>query len=150
MYHLASKKIPYMNSEGVTVTPTTDNGYKLEMFIFDCFPLATRFSVLSGPRDDEFAPVKNHPGAASDTPESAVAMLSRQGLRWLREAGAIIAWRRPGSDADAEGVTDFGEEDLQASISRGEVVCEISPLRSYGGENLDAFCGQRVVLPCSL
>jgi UDP-N-acetylglucosamine/UDP-N-acetylgalactosamine diphosphorylase len=150
MYHLASKKIPYMNSDGVTVTPTTDNGFKLETFIFDCFPLATRFSVLSGPRDDEFAPVKNHPGASSDTPESAVAMLSRQGLRWLREAGAVIAWKRPGSDANAEGDVNFVEEDLQSAITRGEVLCEISPLLSYEGENLDAFRDQRVVLPCSL
>lgn len=40
-YHIALKKIPYYDLESkTTVTPATINGSKLEMFIFDAFPLA--------------------------------------------------------------------------------------------------------------
>jgi UDP-N-acetylglucosamine/UDP-N-acetylgalactosamine diphosphorylase len=40
-YHIAHKKIPHADaSTGETVKPTTNNGIKLELFIFDVFPLA--------------------------------------------------------------------------------------------------------------
>ena len=45
MYHLAHKKIPYYNPVSKkTETPSTPNGVKLEMFVFDVFPLAERFT----------------------------------------------------------------------------------------------------------
>jgi UDP-N-acetylglucosamine/UDP-N-acetylgalactosamine diphosphorylase len=40
-YHVAHKKIPHADPEtGETVKPTKNNGIKLELFIFDVFPLA--------------------------------------------------------------------------------------------------------------
>lgn len=65
VYHVAKKKIPYYDpATNKTVTPTEVNGVKLEMFIFDVFPLATKWVVVEGLREDEFAPVKNAPGAS--------------------------------------------------------------------------------------
>jgi UDP-N-acetylglucosamine/UDP-N-acetylgalactosamine diphosphorylase len=46
-----------------TVDPSSINGLKIEMFIFDVFPLASRWTVVEVAREDEFAPVKNAPGS---------------------------------------------------------------------------------------
>ncbi len=46
-------------------------GIKLELFIFDTFPLAERVALLEVHRHEEFAPVKNAPGSASDSPDTA-------------------------------------------------------------------------------
>lgn len=63
-YHIAKKKIPYMDVDTRhTVDPSSINGLKIEMFIFDVFPLASRWSVVEVAREDEFAPVKNAPGS---------------------------------------------------------------------------------------
>ena len=48
-------------------------GIKLELFIFDTFPWAQRPALLEVRRDEEFAPVKNAPGAAADSPDTARA-----------------------------------------------------------------------------
>jgi UDP-N-acetylglucosamine pyrophosphorylase len=83
-YHIALKKIAYYDeSQGKTVTPTSNNGMKLEMFIFDVFPFASKWLVCEALREDEFAPIKNAnnpPGAedAVDSPASAVKLMSNQ------------------------------------------------------------------------
>lgn len=51
--------------------PGARQGVKLELFIFDSFPLAERCALLEVRREDEFAPVKNAPGAAADSPDTA-------------------------------------------------------------------------------
>lgn len=67
LYHIARKKIPYYDEASQnTVKPEANNGIKLESFIFDIFPLSERMAVLESERDQEFAPVKNAPGSASD------------------------------------------------------------------------------------
>ena len=49
----------------------TAQGIKLELFIFDTFPLAKRVALLEVHRHEEFAPVKNAPGSTSDSPDTA-------------------------------------------------------------------------------
>ncbi|CAE7569972.1 uap1l1, partial [Symbiodinium microadriaticum] len=131
LYHLAHKKIPYYDpTTKKTITPDANNGIKLEMFVFDVFPLADRWKIMEVNRDDEFAPVKNAPGSATDSPDTARALLSHQSMRWLQAAGANIV--------AAAGMP---------SDSRGDADCEISPLISYAGEGLSSFNGVRVLLP---
>ncbi len=46
-------------------------GVKLELFIFDTFPLAQRAALLEVQREHQFAPVKNAPGTGKDDPDTA-------------------------------------------------------------------------------
>lgn len=46
---------------------------KLELFIFDTFPLAKKVSLYEVAREEQFAPVKNATG--DDSPQSARCLL---------------------------------------------------------------------------
>ena len=129
LYHVARKKIPYYDEkQQTTVKPESNNGIKLETFIFDVFPLAKRFAVWEVERSEEFAPVKNAPGSPSDSPDTARAMITNLSKRWLRSSGAVLS---PDNDDDT-------------------VVCEISPLLSYAGEDLEQFSEQAIQVPFHL
>merc|ERR1711935_701034 len=115
MYHIARKKIPYYDElSQSTVKPETNNGIKLESFIFDVFPLSERMAVLDNERDQEFAPVKNAPGSSSYSPDTARSYLSKQAQNWVILAGGKLT----------------GNLDS---------ICEISPMASYGGEGLEGL-----------
>ena len=63
-----------LNDDGGSKTMSmfwTVQGIKLELFIFDTFPLAERVALLEVHRHEEFAPVKNAPGSATDSPDTA-------------------------------------------------------------------------------
>jgi UDP-N-acetylglucosamine/UDP-N-acetylgalactosamine diphosphorylase len=46
-YHIARKKIPFADPEtGITTHPTSNNGVKLELFVFDVFTLADSMTVI--------------------------------------------------------------------------------------------------------
>lgn len=127
LYHIAKKKIPFYDaSQQKTVKPDANNGIKLETFIFDAFPLSQNFAVWEVQRTQEFAPVKNAPGSASDSPDTARKMLSDLSKSWLKDVGAELT-----SDED-------------------DAMCEISPLLSYSGEGLETYKGKTVTLPCHL
>lgn len=84
IYHIAKKKIPYYNPEThQTATPDQPNGVKLEMFIFDVFPMAERWIVMETERAEEFAPVKNEPGNPADSPDTARQMMSDLARRYF-------------------------------------------------------------------
>lgn len=114
-FHIARKKIPFVDASGKTVKPTSPNGMKLEMFVFDVFPFTKRFAVLEVARNEEFSPLKNAPGTGSDDPETSRRDLLAQHRRFLEAAGATVA----------EGVE-----------------IEVSPLVSYAGEGLASLKGK--------
>lgn len=121
MYHVARKKIPYYDEDTKkTIKPETNNGIKLESFIFDVFPLSQRMAVLDVLREEEFAPVKNAPGSPSDSPDTAKEYLSNLAKRWVRKAGGI----------------------LKGNI---DSLCEVSPLTSYGGEGLEQLVNDKEI-----
>lgn len=64
-YHLAHKKIAYLDKNGKMIKPDLPNGYKFELFIFDIFPAFAGMAVFEVQREDEFAPVKNATGVDS-------------------------------------------------------------------------------------
>ena len=127
-YHVAKKKIPYVNSQGQQVDPAEPNGIKLEKFVFDVFQFTSHLTVLEVVREDEFSPLKNAPGGIKDTPETARTDLMRLNYRQLCAAGVEI------------------ERESESEV----VECEISPLVSYFGEGLETFKGKKFRCPVLL
>jgi UDP-N-acetylglucosamine/UDP-N-acetylgalactosamine diphosphorylase len=133
-YHLANKKIPFFDGEKKeTVSPTENNGIKLESFIFDVFPLSTNMAILEVEREAEFAPVKNPPGSSSDSPDTARSKLSTLAKSWLKDVGAILIYK---------------QVDL-SKLEEDDQVCEILPLTSYNGEGLTQYEGKEIECPFS-
>lgn len=115
--HIAKKKIPYVDENGIRQKPTKPNGTKMEKFIFDVFEFAKNFICLEVARDVEFSALKNAEAAQKDCPSTAREDLFRLHRKYIRQAGGII-------------------ED--------NVDLEISPLLSYGGEDLEELVKNEV------
>ncbi|KAK9319715.1 nucleotide-diphospho-sugar transferase [Lipomyces orientalis] len=119
-YHIARKKIPYVDLEtGESISPSKPNGIKMEQFIFDCFPQLeiAQFANLEVRREDEFSPLKNKVGTVGeDDANTSRADLLKQGKRWVVAAGA--------------------------TVSDSIVGVEVPPLTSYAGENLEFVKGK--------
>ena len=115
--HVARKKVPHVDEKGVRVQPDKPNAIKLEYFIFDTFPHAKAMLALEVSREVEFAPVKNPPGASSDSPDTARRLIYELSHRRIVAAG--------GSVEPVEGDADL--------------VVEVSPLVSYEGEGLESL-----------
>eukprot|EP00920_Eleutheroschizon_duboscqi_P006777 GHVT01015834.1.p1 GENE.GHVT01015834.1~~GHVT01015834.1.p1 ORF type:complete len:614 (-),score=70.91 GHVT01015834.1:767-2608(-) len=87
--HVAFKKIPFVDqASGIVQFPTAPNGVKLELFVFDCFELATSVVGMEVDRNDEFAAIKNPKG--TDSPQTAAQALSSLHRSWLVAAQEII------------------------------------------------------------
>ncbi len=132
-YHVAKKKIPMADDQGNTFAPEQPTGIKLEAFIFDTFPLSSRMAVLSVPREEEFAPVKNAPGEKLDSPDTARRMLLEEVKKWLWEAAQSPKPKKEQAIADTDAFKTW--------LDQLEYV-EISPLVSYNGEDLASRVAQ--------
>nr|UNF16862.1 UDP-N-acetylglucosamine pyrophosphorylase [Hyphantria cunea]WIV69443.1 UDP-N-acetylglucosamine pyrophosphorylase [Hyphantria cunea] len=115
--HVAKKKIPYVDRDGVRQKPSEPNGIKMEKFIFDVFEFAENFICLEVARDVEFSALKNADSVKKDCPSTAREDLLRLHRKYVRAAGGIIS-----DDIDVE----------------------ISPLLSYGGENIQELVNGEV------
>jgi UDP-N-acetylglucosamine/UDP-N-acetylgalactosamine diphosphorylase len=87
-FHVARKKVPYLDDEGKEVQPEAENAVKFEMFIFDALPRAERYAVVETSRREEFEPLKNPTGP--DSPESVRRALSNLAGAWLDKAGVAV------------------------------------------------------------
>jgi len=90
-FHVAEKKVSYVDSSGERIEPREANALKFERFIFDLLPHARNPIVVEYAEEESFAPLKNAPGAAKDTAEYVQGMMLAQHSRWLRGAGAELA-----------------------------------------------------------
>ena len=123
--HRAVKKIQHIDNAGNCVSPAEPNGVKLETFIFDALPLASKSIILQTERCEEFAPVKNATG--TDSPEVTQKMMISRAAAWLDTAGIKIP-RKPDGSPDciveiAPGFT-LSPTDLEA---KREKIPEINP-----------------------
>ncbi|WFD03786.1 hypothetical protein MOBT1_002480 [Malassezia obtusa] len=115
-YHVARKKIPAVDlADGERKKPESPNGIKMELFIFDVFPFCPKLAIHEVARREEFSPLKNASGTASDNPETSRRDLLAQQRRWLDKAGARVA----------DGVD-----------------VELSPKVTYAGEGLEGVQGR--------
>jgi UDP-N-acetylglucosamine/UDP-N-acetylgalactosamine diphosphorylase len=111
-FHRADKKIATIDAAGRPVRPSSANGVKFEMFVFDALPFARNSIVIETARADDFSPVKNAEGV--DSPKTAREDQLRQFARWLKAAGAAVP-------TDATGLPNSG--------------LEVSPLFGYDPES---------------
>jgi len=113
--HRAVKKIPFIDANGRLIGPDRPNGVKLETFVFDALPLASKSIILETIRSEEFAPVKNASG--TDSSEVARQMMTERAAAWLESAGIAIPRKPDGSvDAVIEIAPNFAisSQDVQA------------------------------------
>ena len=120
-FHIARKKVPYLDEAGNLVQPAKENALKFEMFIFDVLPLAERWTVVETTRRDEFTPLKNATGA--DSPETVRQAISDLAADWLEGAGVAVP-------RDAAGHAAFP--------------LEVSPLYALDAEELAAKVDRRL------
>ncbi|MHC4687659.1 MAG: UTP--glucose-1-phosphate uridylyltransferase, partial [Planctomycetota bacterium] len=95
--HRAVKKIPHIDRQGNPVEPDRPNGVKLESFVFDALPLASKSIILQTLREEEFAPTKNATGV--DSVETTRQMMVARAADWLESAGVSIP-KKPDGSAD--------------------------------------------------
>lgn len=90
-FHIARKKVPFVDDDGRLVEPAEPNALKFERFIFDLLPHARNPQVVEYAETDVFAPLKNAPGASRDTPEYVQQFMIAQHRKWLEAAGTSVA-----------------------------------------------------------
>lgn len=93
-FHIARKKVPYLNAASQRIEPEKENALKFERFIFDLLPLADRSILVETSRAQEFMPVKNASGP--DSPATARQAVSNLGASWLEKAGVNVPRRGNG------------------------------------------------------
>lgn len=100
-FHLAHKKVPFIDSEGTRHEPASPNAWKFEMFVFDALPFANNPVIIETERADDFSPVKNAEGV--DSPRTCRDDQLRQFARWAQAAGIAI-------ETDETGLPPFAFE----------------------------------------
>ncbi|MCL2304748.1 MAG: UDPGP type 1 family protein [Planctomycetaceae bacterium] len=74
-FHIAKKKVSYVDEHGQMVVPQEPNAIKFERFIFDLMPSANNAVVVEVDIPNNYGPLKNAPGSATDSPETVKAQL---------------------------------------------------------------------------
>jgi UDP-N-acetylglucosamine/UDP-N-acetylgalactosamine diphosphorylase len=87
-FHLATKKIPYVDGQGCLRKPEAPNGVKFEMFVFDALPMARAPLVVETLREEDFSPVKNAEGL--DSPESCRKDQLKLWAKWFEHSGIKV------------------------------------------------------------
>lgn len=117
--HRAVKRIPHIDEAGGAVEPTEPNGVKLETFIFDAIPMASKSVILETRRSEEFAPTKNATGV--DSVETTRQMMIARAAFWLESAGVTIPRKPDGSlDCVIEISPSFAleKDDVKAKLNK--------------------------------
>ena len=117
--HKAFKKIPHIDQHGNHIEPDKPNGIKLESFIFDALPLASKSVILQTLRSEEFAPTKNATGV--DSAETSRRMMVARAANWLESAGMAVPRNPDGSlDCILEIAPSFAleKDDVRAKLSQ--------------------------------
>ena len=114
--HKAVKQIQHIDRKGDL---TQSDGIKLESFVFDALPLASKSIILETLREEEFAPTKNRIG--EDSVDTAKQMIVDRAANWLESAGITIPRKPDGSlDCLLEIAPGFAldREDLRERLDR--------------------------------
>jgi len=132
-WHVARKKVPFLDEQGRLVSPQEPNGLKFERFVFDSLLFARRVVAVEADRDDEFHPIKNArvDDSTPDTPELAQAALVARWRRWLEAAGAQC---EPDAVVEVSPLVALGPDDLKTAVRPGQRFVGRVCLRPEAGE----------------
>lgn len=119
-YHIALKKENVINENGEKVLADVK---KFERFIFDALEFAENPVLVECSRDEEFAPIKNPPGAPNDSPDTALDLLVSLHKRWAADAEIVL---------------------------EGDGILEFLPETTYAGEGIDSLGLSVISLPFSI
>lgn len=125
-FHIAHKKVGYVDGEGVEHEPSAPNAYKFERFIFDLLPSAENALVVEVDAKLHFAPLKNASGAAEDTPEATREQMVALHTDWLRKAGVEVA---EGTPVEISPLLALDAEELAEKVTSGMKIVEPTYLR---------------------
>jgi len=116
-FHIAKKKVPYLDESGEVQKSETPNAIKFERFIFDLLPQAENAIVVQVAPCDHFAPLKDADGEAdTDTPTWVREQLSAYAARCLRAAGVEVA---EGVPVEISPLYALDVEELRGKVSSG-------------------------------
>jgi UDP-N-acetylglucosamine/UDP-N-acetylgalactosamine diphosphorylase len=119
-WHVARKKVPYLNDRGELVQPAKENALKFEMFIFDVLPRAERWTLVPTNSPEEFEPLKNASGPNS--PETVRQAISNLAADWLERAGVKVPRRDSGElmfPLEISPLYALAVEELERKVDRG-------------------------------
>jgi UDP-N-acetylglucosamine/UDP-N-acetylgalactosamine diphosphorylase len=120
-FHVAQKAVSHVDAAGRRVEPREANAMKFERFIFDLLPEARQAIVVEVDEAQAFAPVKNAPGEARDTPESVQRQMIALFTRWLQAAGCEVA---PGVAVEISPIFAQNAAETAAQVRPGMVVTQ--------------------------
>ncbi|GAB6167532.1 UDPGP type 1 family protein [Thermostilla marina] len=120
-FHIARKKVPYVDLQGQAHKPESPNAIKFERFIFDLIPQAENAIVVEVDAAEHFAPLKNAPGAAEDTPEAVREAIVAFYRKWLEAAGAEVA---DGVAVEVSPLFALDVDELRTKLPAGTKVVE--------------------------
>jgi len=119
-FHIAKKKVPYLDAQGRRVEPARENALKFEMFIFDVLPRAERWTVVETSHREEFEPLKNATGR--DSPDSVRRALINLAADWIERAGVPVPRQQNGDVAvplEISPLFALDAEELAGKLDRG-------------------------------
>lgn len=126
-FHKARKKVPHLDASGQIIDPDEPNALKFEKFIFDLAPAAKSALVVEVDPAEAFAPLKNAPGAKTDSPEWVRAQMIAQATRWLTAAGAKVA---PNTPVEISPLHGYDAETVKANTKPGTTIDKPTYLRN--------------------
>jgi UDP-N-acetylglucosamine/UDP-N-acetylgalactosamine diphosphorylase len=123
-FHYARKKVPFVEVKsgrhtplGERVLPDKENAIKFEQFIFDLLPSAKNAMVVEVDPSNHYAPLKNAPGSALDSPETVKRDISAMHSAWLKQSGAVI---REGMPIEISPLFADSSEEVAKKIEQGQ------------------------------
>lgn len=125
-FHIAHKKVGFVDAEGIVHKPNQPNAYKFERFIFDLLPSAENALVVEVDPLLHFAPLKNASGAAEDTPEAVRGQMVALHTDWLRQAGVEVA---DGTPVEISPLRALDAEELAERVTPETKIVEPTYLR---------------------
>ncbi len=128
--HRADKKVPYVDpATGQTVQPNEANAVKLEMFVFDALPLASKTLLLETRRAEEFSPIKNMEGA--DSLATSLHDQVRRWAKWLEAAGVSVPRDADGRIAAAIEISPLYADSAAELARKVDKKITISPGQNF-------------------